>query len=256
MREHGKPRSWTAGVVRQLALRGLHVLISARDPVAAKQAAASATNTEASGETEVLEIALDITADGSVLRAVDALSRSPGRIDVLVNNAAARASLRGGQGETRARRDIILRGSSPCRMTYPAGLATIHVAAVADLQVLLGAVCSVSTRLRARAANSVGRESAFGNPESLQAVVPQVRYVDCSTRIHGDSRWTLEFAGGHTSRSGFGKQLSIRRKLVQAIIAAIGDEHIPPCVQCNTRHLQELAVVRSVYPPLLQGLTC
>lgn len=76
-------------VARHLALRGLHVLISARDPEAAKRAAERATNIEAAGDLRALELALDIADERSVRLAVGALGRSPGRIDVLVNNAAA-----------------------------------------------------------------------------------------------------------------------------------------------------------------------
>ena len=70
-------------VARQLAERGHAVLVSARDPAAAAQTA------EELGASVTALPALDLTDPDSVGRVVDAIGADPGRLDVLVNNAAA-----------------------------------------------------------------------------------------------------------------------------------------------------------------------
>jgi NAD(P)-dependent dehydrogenase (short-subunit alcohol dehydrogenase family) len=69
---------------RQLAARGASVIVSARDP---DQAAAAAA--ELDGDVRALGVGLDVGDDASVRAAAAALERDPGRLDVLVNNAAA-----------------------------------------------------------------------------------------------------------------------------------------------------------------------
>ncbi len=73
-----------AEVARQLAARGFSVLLSGRDPQRA-QAAAEAIGAGA----RALPVGLDVADAASVTRAVDALTADPGRLDVLINNAAA-----------------------------------------------------------------------------------------------------------------------------------------------------------------------
>jgi NAD(P)-dependent dehydrogenase (short-subunit alcohol dehydrogenase family) len=66
-------------VARQLAATGARVLITARDPDAA-----------AHGEhVHALPVGLDVTDPASVTAATAAITADPGRLDVLVNNAAA-----------------------------------------------------------------------------------------------------------------------------------------------------------------------
>jgi NAD(P)-dependent dehydrogenase (short-subunit alcohol dehydrogenase family) len=78
-------------VARRLA-EDHFVLISAREPDAAADAAdelrVGASGVGASS-VRALPVGLDIGDPASVTAAVDALSRDPGRLDVLVNNAAA-----------------------------------------------------------------------------------------------------------------------------------------------------------------------
>jgi NAD(P)-dependent dehydrogenase (short-subunit alcohol dehydrogenase family) len=71
-------------VARQLAERGYVVLLSARYPEAARDAArevAQSTGGEVSGLT------LDVADPQSIERAAAAVTEAPGRLDVLVNNA-------------------------------------------------------------------------------------------------------------------------------------------------------------------------
>jgi NAD(P)-dependent dehydrogenase (short-subunit alcohol dehydrogenase family) len=70
-------------VARQLAERGHAVLVSARDPAAAARTA------EELGTNVTALPALDLTDPDSVGSVVDAIGADPGRLDVLVNNAAA-----------------------------------------------------------------------------------------------------------------------------------------------------------------------
>ena len=74
-------------VARQLARRGATVLVSARDPERAESAAAAAAAD--GGDVRPLAVGLDVADGASVRAAAAALERGPGRLDVLVNNAAA-----------------------------------------------------------------------------------------------------------------------------------------------------------------------
>ena len=71
-------------VARQLAAEGAEVHISARDPALAATAAA-----ELGGSTRALGRPFDIGDDASVREGAKAFTGEPGRLDVLVNNAAA-----------------------------------------------------------------------------------------------------------------------------------------------------------------------
>jgi NAD(P)-dependent dehydrogenase (short-subunit alcohol dehydrogenase family) len=70
-------------VAAQLVRRGHHVLITARDGDVARSAA------DELGENVVALAALDITDPASVEAVAEAVAADPGRLDVLVNNAAA-----------------------------------------------------------------------------------------------------------------------------------------------------------------------
>jgi NAD(P)-dependent dehydrogenase (short-subunit alcohol dehydrogenase family) len=70
-------------VARQLALRGHVVLLGARDPAKGRGAAR-----DLGREGEVCALDLDVADGASVAQAADAVARDPGRLDVLVNNAA------------------------------------------------------------------------------------------------------------------------------------------------------------------------
>lgn len=68
---------------RQLAAAGYRVLAGVRDPATADDVLAALPGTGHS------VLVLDVTDDGSVQDAVDAVTAGAGRLDVLVNNAAA-----------------------------------------------------------------------------------------------------------------------------------------------------------------------
>ena len=80
----GAARGIGRAVARQLAADGATVYITARDPAAAAEAAAALD-----GDVEALGSALDVGDDASVQAAADAVAGEPGRLDVLINNAAA-----------------------------------------------------------------------------------------------------------------------------------------------------------------------
>ncbi len=69
-------------VARQLAERGVHVVITARDAAAAAAASVGLTGVEA------LPHGLDIADRTSVAAAAELIEGDPGRLDILVNNAA------------------------------------------------------------------------------------------------------------------------------------------------------------------------
>ncbi len=73
-------------VTRQLARAGASVVVSARDRDAA---AATASQLAGEGDVRALPVALDVADDASVAAAADAVGADAGRLDVLVNNAAA-----------------------------------------------------------------------------------------------------------------------------------------------------------------------
>jgi NAD(P)-dependent dehydrogenase (short-subunit alcohol dehydrogenase family) len=70
----------------QLAEQGATVLVSARD---AGHARAAAKELSGAGDVRSLDVGLDVADDTSVRAAADVLNADPGRLDVLVNNAAA-----------------------------------------------------------------------------------------------------------------------------------------------------------------------
>lgn len=71
-------------VARQLAGQGIEVLLSARDAATARDAAGAA-----GPGVSALPVGLDLTDPASVRAAADALGTEPGRLDILINNAAA-----------------------------------------------------------------------------------------------------------------------------------------------------------------------
>jgi len=74
---------------RQLAAEhGATVLVSARSRDAARTAAEE-LRADGAGDVRALDADLDVADDASVAAAAEALGRDPGRLDVLVNNAAA-----------------------------------------------------------------------------------------------------------------------------------------------------------------------
>jgi NAD(P)-dependent dehydrogenase (short-subunit alcohol dehydrogenase family) len=82
----GAARGIGKAVAGQLAGRGAAVLVSARDP---NHAQATAKELSVVGDVRALPVDLDVTDDVSVRAAAQALEADPGRLDVLVNNAAA-----------------------------------------------------------------------------------------------------------------------------------------------------------------------
>ncbi len=78
----GAARGLGKEVARRLTASGHHVVIGARD---AGQAVVAAEEVGAAA----LPVALDVADDTSVRAAADVLVAAPGRLDVLVNNAAA-----------------------------------------------------------------------------------------------------------------------------------------------------------------------
>jgi NAD(P)-dependent dehydrogenase (short-subunit alcohol dehydrogenase family) len=70
-------------VARQLASTGVEVLIAARDPLKAQ---ASAVNIEG---VMALPFGLDVAEPKSVATTATAITKDPGRLDILINNAAA-----------------------------------------------------------------------------------------------------------------------------------------------------------------------
>jgi NAD(P)-dependent dehydrogenase (short-subunit alcohol dehydrogenase family) len=71
-------------VARQLAERGLRVLLSARD---GEKASAAARELAQSTGASVLPLALDVSDPQSIAAAAEQVRADPGRLDVLVNNA-------------------------------------------------------------------------------------------------------------------------------------------------------------------------
>lgn len=71
-------------VARQLADSGRHVVITAREADQARQAAA-----ELGEDVTALPVGLDVSRPDSVAAAAEAMTAHPGRLDALVNNAAA-----------------------------------------------------------------------------------------------------------------------------------------------------------------------
>lgn len=82
----GATRGLGTEVARQLAHRGATALLSGRE---AAKAQATAEQLQAAGDVRALPVDLDVTDAGSVQAAAAALRREPGRLDVLINNAAA-----------------------------------------------------------------------------------------------------------------------------------------------------------------------
>lgn len=71
-------------IARQLARKGIFVVIGARDPEKGRVAAQSIADEGYPAES----VQLDVSDRGSIAAAIDAVSRQHERIDILVNNAA------------------------------------------------------------------------------------------------------------------------------------------------------------------------
>ena len=82
----GATRGLGTEVARQLAQRGATVIVSGRDPA---KAADVAEALRSAGDVQALPVPLDVTDTDSVQAASAALRQNPGRLDVLINNAAA-----------------------------------------------------------------------------------------------------------------------------------------------------------------------
>ncbi|MGG2459595.1 SDR family oxidoreductase [Streptomyces sp. RGM 3693] len=82
----GATRGIGREVSRQLAVRGHTVLLTGRDPDAARRVAEE-LRAEA-GTADVHPLPLDVTDDRSVARAAARVTEAFGRLDVLINNAA------------------------------------------------------------------------------------------------------------------------------------------------------------------------
>ena len=100
-------------VARQLAQQGATVLVSARR---AEDARAAAERLTAEGDVRALATGLDVSDEASVQSAAAGVGSDPGRLDVLVNNAAAYvdwSELASGAdlGAARAVRDVNLFGA-------------------------------------------------------------------------------------------------------------------------------------------------
>ena len=80
----GAARGIGRAVARQLAEDGATVYVSARDPVAVADAAAALA-----GDVRALGSGLDVAQEASVRAAAESFEREPGRLDVLIHNAAA-----------------------------------------------------------------------------------------------------------------------------------------------------------------------
>jgi NAD(P)-dependent dehydrogenase (short-subunit alcohol dehydrogenase family) len=80
-------------ITRQLARRGVRVLLTGRDYEAACAAAKELRNTGL----DVEALALDVTRTESITSAVEAVGNRHGRLDILVNNAAIRVEKYGRQ---------------------------------------------------------------------------------------------------------------------------------------------------------------
>ena len=82
----GATRGLGREVTCQLAARGATVFVSARDP---DQAAKTADELGDAGDVRALPLGLDVNEELAVRETAAALQRDPGRLDVLINNAAA-----------------------------------------------------------------------------------------------------------------------------------------------------------------------
>jgi NAD(P)-dependent dehydrogenase (short-subunit alcohol dehydrogenase family) len=80
----GSNRGIGREVARELAEAGHHVIVTARDPAAARRAAQELSD---GGRLSLQPEQLDVTDPQSVDRLREAIQSEPGRLDVLVNNA-------------------------------------------------------------------------------------------------------------------------------------------------------------------------
>ena len=76
-------------VAAQLAGRGFIVIVSGRSNAGAVSAASEITTANPGADVRPLGVDLDVADEASVARLPDAMRRVAGRLDVLVNNAAA-----------------------------------------------------------------------------------------------------------------------------------------------------------------------
>ena len=82
----GSTRGLGREVARQLAERGATVFVSAREAATAQQTAGELAS---AGDVRALPVDFDVADPNAVRAGAAALERDPGRLDVLINNAAA-----------------------------------------------------------------------------------------------------------------------------------------------------------------------
>lgn len=126
----GASRGLGREVSRQLAGRGLRVIVTARKADDARETVAALAQARLPGTIEALPVALDVADPASIAAAAEALARGAVRVDVLVNNAGV--SLPGFDADV-ARRTLATNLHGPLRVTdallprLPAGGAIVMV---------------------------------------------------------------------------------------------------------------------------------
>jgi len=132
-------------VCRQLAAKGLRVILTARDPAKAKAAAASL-----GGAGRVVAATLDVTDLPSARRLADDLAAQGVHVDVLVNNAAVLVAESAGAMETpiaefRRTFDTNVFGAISVSQAFVPGMVSRKYGRVVNVSSLAGQLSSMGT---------------------------------------------------------------------------------------------------------------
>jgi len=206
----GANRGLGLETARQLAGQGFHVVITARDVGAARQAAGALAGPAAS--VAPLPVPLDVGDPGSIAAAADHLRATAASVDVLVNNAGV--SLDGFDAGI-ARRTLDTNFFGPLRLTeallplIPAGGTIVMVSSG------MGELAGLDERLRARFTDPALTRGALA--ELMNAFVADVAAGRHRERGWPSSAYRISKVGLNALVRVWAPELADRRIIVNAV---------------------------------------
>jgi NAD(P)-dependent dehydrogenase (short-subunit alcohol dehydrogenase family) len=161
---------------RQLAERGMRVIVTAREAAQARTVAAALTRGPPAGRVEPLPVALDVADPASIAAAAERLGRAETTLDVLVNNAGVSLS---GFDANVARATLDTNFWGPLRVTESLLPLMRAGGVIVMVSSGMGELAGLDPELRARFADpALTRESLIELMNRFVADVAEARHRD------------------------------------------------------------------------------